>query len=179
MVNFNFVSHAIVHDFSDAAEFVRQCHQTHHALYLIRFGLPDNWRKCDALDFSTCRKHVSLIWQVSLLMSSIVQVDTEQNVVLISIASVADPSPAPKGKHTLHAYYPATEPYSPWASLDRNSQENSDFKEAGAQVQLQVPYLMQALAQAYTGTLQCSSVFHASLQMRGCSVNRTASVLRR
>ena len=29
-----------------------------------------------------------------------------QNVVLISIASVADPSLAPAGKHTLHAYLP-------------------------------------------------------------------------
>jgi phytoene dehydrogenase-like protein len=34
-------------------------------------------------------------------------VDTEQNVVLISIASVADPTLAPKGKHVLHAYTPA------------------------------------------------------------------------
>jgi hypothetical protein len=41
-------------------------------------------------------------------------VDSEQNVVLISIASVKDPSLAPKGKHTLHAYLPATEPFSIW-----------------------------------------------------------------
>lgn len=34
-------------------------------------------------------------------------VDTEQNVVLISIASVADPTLAPEGKHVLHAYTPA------------------------------------------------------------------------
>jgi phytoene dehydrogenase-like protein len=34
-------------------------------------------------------------------------IDTEQNVVLISIASVADPTLAPKGKHVLHAYTPA------------------------------------------------------------------------
>lgn len=38
------------------------------------------------------------------------KIDAEQNVSLISIASVADPSLAPAGKHTLHAYYPATEP---------------------------------------------------------------------
>ena len=37
-----------------------------------------------------------------------------QNVVLISIASVMDPSLAPRGKHTLHAYLPATEPWSLW-----------------------------------------------------------------
>ena len=37
-----------------------------------------------------------------------------QNVALISIASVMDPSLAPPGKHTLHAYLPATEPWSLW-----------------------------------------------------------------
>ena len=37
-----------------------------------------------------------------------------QNVVLISIASVMDPSLAPAGKHTLHAYLPATEPFHLW-----------------------------------------------------------------
>ena len=42
----------------------------------------------------------------------------EQNVVLISIASVVDPALAPKGKHCLHAYYPATEPYEIWDGLD-------------------------------------------------------------
>ena len=35
-------------------------------------------------------------------------------MVLISIASVMDPSLAPAGKHTLHAYLPATEPWSLW-----------------------------------------------------------------
>ncbi len=35
-------------------------------------------------------------------------VTSEQNVVLISIASMIDPSMAPPGKHTLHAYLPAT-----------------------------------------------------------------------
>ena len=37
-----------------------------------------------------------------------------QNVVLISLASVLDPSLAPAGKHTLHAYLPATEPFHLW-----------------------------------------------------------------
>jgi phytoene dehydrogenase-like protein len=46
-------------------------------------------------------------------------VDAEQNVVLISIASVKDPSMAPEGKHVLHAYLPATEPYHLWKGLDR------------------------------------------------------------
>ncbi len=42
-----------------------------------------------------------------------------QNVVLISIASMLDPSLAPPGKHVLHAYLPATEPYAVWEGVDR------------------------------------------------------------
>ena len=41
-------------------------------------------------------------------------VDAEQNVVLVSIPSVLDPRMAPPGKHTLHAYVPATEPWDLW-----------------------------------------------------------------
>jgi phytoene dehydrogenase-like protein len=63
-----------------------------------------------------------------------VQVDAEQNVVLISIPSVADPTLAPSGKHTLHAYYPASEPYALWADLDRKSPEYAAFKEERAKV---------------------------------------------
>lgn len=40
-----------------------------------------------------------------------------QNVVLISIPSVMDPKLAPAGKHTLHAYLPATEPYGIWEGV--------------------------------------------------------------
>ena len=61
-------------------------------------------------------------------------VDSPQNVVLISIASVKDPSLAPAGKHCLHAYLPATEPYSIWAGLDRNSEAYKLLKEERSQV---------------------------------------------
>lgn len=61
-------------------------------------------------------------------------VDSPQNVVLISIASVKDPSLAPQGKHCLHAYLPATEPYSIWAGLDRRSEEYKALKEERSQV---------------------------------------------
>jgi hypothetical protein len=63
-----------------------------------------------------------------------VQIDAEQNVVLISIASVADPSLAPEGRHCLHAYLPASEPYEYWAGLDRKSEEYARLKEARSQV---------------------------------------------
>ncbi|CAL5229088.1 g12346 [Coccomyxa viridis] len=61
-------------------------------------------------------------------------VDTEQNVVLISIASVLDPSLAPAGKHTLHAYLPATEPFHLWEGLERGSPEYEKLKEERSQV---------------------------------------------
>lgn len=50
-----------------------------------------------------------------------VGVTAPQNVVLISIPSVIDPGLAPPGKHVLHAYYPATEPWEFWAGLKRGS----------------------------------------------------------
>uniref|UniRef100_A0A061RCQ2 Carotene isomerase n=1 Tax=Tetraselmis sp. GSL018 TaxID=582737 RepID=A0A061RCQ2_9CHLO len=61
-------------------------------------------------------------------------VDTEQNVVLICIASVIDPDLAPEGKHVLHAYTPATEPYELWEGLKRNSPEYKKLKEERSQV---------------------------------------------
>ena len=66
-----------------------------------------------------------------------VQVDTEQNVVLISIASVADPSLAPAGKHTLHAYLPATEPFDRWQGLERGGAAYEALKEERSQVRIQ------------------------------------------
>uniref|UniRef100_A0A7S1E1F7 Amine oxidase domain-containing protein n=2 Tax=Hemiselmis andersenii TaxID=464988 RepID=A0A7S1E1F7_HEMAN len=61
-------------------------------------------------------------------------VDSEQNLVLISIASVLDPTMAPEGMHTIHAYTPATEPYDLWKGLDRNSDEYKKLKEERSEV---------------------------------------------
>ncbi|KAI8463200.1 MAG: hypothetical protein J3K34DRAFT_527188 [Monoraphidium minutum] len=61
-------------------------------------------------------------------------VNAEQNVVLISIASVKDPSMAPAGKHCLHAYLPATEPFALWEGLTRGSPEYNALKEERSQV---------------------------------------------
>lgn len=57
-----------------------------------------------------------------------------QNVIAISIPSLLDPSLAPPGKHTIHAYTPATEPYELWAGLDRRSAEYAEQKEARSQI---------------------------------------------
>ena len=45
-----------------------------------------------------------------------------------------DPSLAPKGKHTLHAYLPATEPFELWQNLTRGSDEYLKLKEERSQV---------------------------------------------
>ena len=84
-------------------------------------------------------------------------VDAEQNVVLISIASVADPSLAPPGKHCLHAYVPATEPFAPWAGLDPKSPEYAALKEERSQVlwaavERVIPDIRQRAEVAVAGT---------------------------
>ena len=61
-------------------------------------------------------------------------VTAEQNVVLVSIASAIDASLAPPGKHCLHAYTPATEPYALWAGLDRRSERYAALKRERSQV---------------------------------------------
>lgn len=61
-------------------------------------------------------------------------VDAPQNVVLVSIPSVLDPDLAPPGKHCIHAYTPATEPYELWAGLQRNSDRYQQLKDERAQV---------------------------------------------
>lgn len=63
-----------------------------------------------------------------------VGVDAPQNVVAVSIPSVLDPSLAPPGKHCIHAYTPATEPYELWAGVNRNSDRYHQLKEERAQV---------------------------------------------
>jgi len=61
-------------------------------------------------------------------------VTAEQNMVLISIPSVLDPSMAPEGKHVVHAYTPGNEPLDLWDGLDRNSDEYKALKEERSQV---------------------------------------------
>jgi phytoene dehydrogenase-like protein len=55
-------------------------------------------------------------------------VTAPDNVILISIPSVIDSDLAPPGKHTLHAYFPATERWAPWEGLDRRSEEYKNLK---------------------------------------------------
>eukprot|EP00428_Durinskia_dybowskii_P021294 CAMPEP_0170201422 /NCGR_PEP_ID=MMETSP0116_2-20130129/164_1 /TAXON_ID=400756 /ORGANISM="Durinskia baltica, Strain CSIRO CS-38" /LENGTH=324 /DNA_ID=CAMNT_0010451631 /DNA_START=21 /DNA_END=995 /DNA_ORIENTATION=+ len=59
-------------------------------------------------------------------------VEDPRNIVLCSMPSLIDPSLAPEGKHVLHAYVPATEPYEWWEGMDRNSEEYKKKKEEAA-----------------------------------------------
>ncbi|MEM9806865.1 MAG: NAD(P)/FAD-dependent oxidoreductase [Cyanobacteria bacterium P01_D01_bin.56] len=61
-------------------------------------------------------------------------INAPQNVVLISIPSVLDPSLAPAGKHTIHVYTPGNEPYHLWAGLDRKSDEYEQLKQQRSEV---------------------------------------------
>lgn len=61
-------------------------------------------------------------------------VDDPQNVALVSMPSVLDPSLAPPGGHVLHAYLPATEPYERWAGLDRHSDAYRQQKAERSQI---------------------------------------------
>lgn len=60
-----------------------------------------------------------------------------QNVVLISIPSILDPSLAPAGKHTIHVYTPGNEPYELWQGLDRRSSAYEQQKQVRAEVMWQ------------------------------------------
>lgn len=64
-------------------------------------------------------------------------ISAPQNVVLISIPSILDPSLAPPGKHAIHVYTPGNEPYAPWAGLDRHSDAYARLKAERSEVMWQ------------------------------------------
>uniref|UniRef100_A0A7S4EWH9 Amine oxidase domain-containing protein n=2 Tax=Chrysotila carterae TaxID=13221 RepID=A0A7S4EWH9_CHRCT len=61
-------------------------------------------------------------------------VDAPRNLILVSVASLLDPTLAPDGCHVVHAYTPATEPYEWWEGMDRKSAEYKRKKEEAADV---------------------------------------------
>ena len=56
-------------------------------------------------------------------------ITADRNIAVFSIPSVLDPSMSPKGKHVLHGYTPANEPWEIWEDLKPNSKEYKDLKE--------------------------------------------------
>ncbi|ELR98164.1 NAD(P)/FAD-dependent oxidoreductase [Gloeocapsa sp. PCC 73106] len=65
------------------------------------------------------------------------QITAPQNLVAISIPSVLDPALAPPGKHVIHVYTPATEPYQLWANLERSSTTYQKLKQERSEVMWQ------------------------------------------
>eukprot|EP00980_Cylindrotheca_fusiformis_P005223 scaffold1119_cov120-Cylindrotheca_fusiformis.AAC.3 len=83
-------------------------------------------------------------------------VEDPRNIVLCSMPSLIDPSLAPEGKHVLHAYVPATEPYEWWEGMDRNSKEYKKKKDEAADFLWSAieEYVPDARKRAVPGTVQ-------------------------
>jgi len=86
-----------------------------------------------------------------------VGVNAPRNLVLVSVASLLDPSLAPEGGHVIHAYTPATEPYATWEGLERSSAEYKRKKEEAATVlweaiERQIPDVRQRAKVTLVGT---------------------------
>ena len=56
-------------------------------------------------------------------------ITADRNIAVFSIPSVLDKNMAPKGKHVLHGYTPANEPWRIWANLDPKSNIYQNLKE--------------------------------------------------
>ena len=59
-------------------------------------------------------------------------IEAPRNCVLVSCPSLIDRSLAPEGKHVIHAYTPATEPWEWWEGVDPQSEEYKKMKEEAA-----------------------------------------------
>mmetsp|Transcript_32666 Transcript_32666/g.112448 ORF Transcript_32666/g.112448 Transcript_32666/m.112448 type:complete len:580 (+) Transcript_32666:135-1874(+) len=60
-------------------------------------------------------------------------IDASDNCVFVSVSSVLDKAAAPEGYHVLHAYLPATEPWSLWKDLDPKSEAYAEMKAERAE----------------------------------------------
>eukprot|EP00594_Rhizosolenia_setigera_P008482 CAMPEP_0178963260 /NCGR_PEP_ID=MMETSP0789-20121207/14911_1 /TAXON_ID=3005 /ORGANISM="Rhizosolenia setigera, Strain CCMP 1694" /LENGTH=598 /DNA_ID=CAMNT_0020647681 /DNA_START=40 /DNA_END=1836 /DNA_ORIENTATION=- len=83
-------------------------------------------------------------------------VESPRNIVLCSMPSLIDPTLAPEGKHVVHAYVPATEPYAWWEGMDRKSEEYKKKKEEAADFLWSAieEYVPDARKRAVPGTVQ-------------------------
>lgn len=83
-------------------------------------------------------------------------VESPRNICLCSMPSLIDPTLAPEGKHVLHAYVPATEPYADWQGMDRTSEEYKKKKDEAADFLWSAieEYVPDARKRAVPGTVQ-------------------------
>ncbi|MDX2098381.1 MAG: NAD(P)/FAD-dependent oxidoreductase [Leptolyngbyaceae cyanobacterium bins.59] len=111
-------------------------------------AIPDEWRDRQRLPACPSFMHLHLGIDASDLPTDLEchylivndwnrGVDAPQNVVAVSIPSVLDASLAPPGKHGIHVYLPATEPYELWAGLDRKDDRYQQLKRERSQVMWQ------------------------------------------
>ena len=56
-------------------------------------------------------------------------IKADRNIVVFSIPTVLDKEMAPKGKHVLHGYTPANEPWDIWGELDPRGSTYKNLKE--------------------------------------------------
>ena len=56
-------------------------------------------------------------------------ITADRNIVVFSVPSVLDPEMAPKGKHILHGYTPANEPWEIWEKLKGDKKSYEIMKE--------------------------------------------------
>lgn len=75
----------------------------------------------EGLDAIACHHIVVNDWNLGIA--------APQNVVLISIPSILDPSLAPPGKHAIHVYTPGNEPYEIWQQCDNYAQLKQERSE--------------------------------------------------
>jgi len=83
--------------------------------------------------------------------------EAPRNAVLVSCPSMLDPSLAPPGHHSLHAYTPATEPWEEWAQLSRKSDDYRRKKDEAREfllsaVERQIPDVRERIVMEFVGT---------------------------
>lgn len=74
----------------------------------------------DATDLPTISEELPAQWAYVRDWDVEGGIEAPRNCVLVSVPSLLDPSLAPPGKHVVHAYTPATEPWEDWKDLDPN-----------------------------------------------------------
>ncbi|CAM9259920.1 unnamed protein product [Discosporangium mesarthrocarpum] len=69
----------------------------------------------------------------SVVMDWSIPIDAPQNMFIVSIPTVLDPTLAPEGKHLVHIYSAGNEPYELWDGYQRGSHKYRFFKEKRAE----------------------------------------------
>lgn len=111
-------------------------------------AIPSQWRSRQATPECDSFMHLHLGIDATGIRSDLachyivvnswdVSVTAAQNVVVVSIPSVLDPSLAPPGKHVVHVYTPGNEPYALWQGMDRRSLAYKQQKLERAEVMWQ------------------------------------------